>query len=127
MRRTKRNRFWHMGILFLIYSCLHVYSATIGDLSTSQNEPLSEPLDDTSPNPSYLGNEFYQTTDKTDEVAIDAHVRSCPYNYLFLFIPLRKQLTKEQLQRNHQSIRVQLCVHCERTVHRRLLNNSQSH
>lgn len=57
-----------------------MYSATIGDLSTSQNEPLSEPLDDTSPNPSYLGNEFYQTTDKTDEVAIDAHVRSCPYN-----------------------------------------------
>lgn len=57
-----------MGILFLIYSCLHVYSATIGDLSTSQNEPLSETLDDTSPNPSYLGNEFYQTTDKTDEV-----------------------------------------------------------
>lgn len=34
MRRSRRNRIWHMAILFLVYSCLHVYSATIGPMST---------------------------------------------------------------------------------------------
>lgn len=28
MRRVRRNRLWHIGILFLVYSCLHVYSLT---------------------------------------------------------------------------------------------------
>lgn len=26
MRRTKRGRFWHAGLLFLAYACIHVYS-----------------------------------------------------------------------------------------------------
>lgn len=34
MRRTRRNRLWHISILFLVYSCLHVYSATVGTLSS---------------------------------------------------------------------------------------------
>lgn len=38
MRRTRRSRLWHISILFLVYSCLHVYSATVGTLSVSDND-----------------------------------------------------------------------------------------
>ncbi|XP_005191595.1 probable sodium/potassium/calcium exchanger CG1090 [Musca domestica] len=38
-RRTRRARMWNMGILFLIYYCVTVYSAKNGD----ESAPLSEP------------------------------------------------------------------------------------
>ena len=31
MRRTKRGRFWHAGLLFLVYSCIYVYSDKAAD------------------------------------------------------------------------------------------------
>uniref|UniRef100_A0A336KNY8 CSON013123 protein n=1 Tax=Culicoides sonorensis TaxID=179676 RepID=A0A336KNY8_CULSO len=50
MRRNRRNRLWHISILFLVYSCLHVYSATVGTLSSLPDndspESTSFPLDD---------------------------------------------------------------------------------
>lgn len=42
MRRTRRNRLWHISILFLVYSCLHVYSATVGKLSTLSDNDSPE-------------------------------------------------------------------------------------
>lgn len=45
MRRTRRGRYWHMGIVFLIYSSFHAYSATIGNTATTgaDFDELSEP------------------------------------------------------------------------------------
>lgn len=48
MRRSRRNRIWHMAILFLVYSCLHVYSATIGPLSVEETTLSSADSDSTS-------------------------------------------------------------------------------
>lgn len=39
MRRTKRGRFWHAGLLFLVYSCLYVYS----DKVQTSNEDTPTP------------------------------------------------------------------------------------
>lgn len=45
MRRNRRNRLWHMGLLFLVYSGLYVYSAPSG--STSTEDPyMSTSLSD---------------------------------------------------------------------------------
>ncbi|XP_063705385.1 probable sodium/potassium/calcium exchanger CG1090 isoform X1 [Culicoides brevitarsis] len=47
MRRARRNRIWHISILFLVYSCLHVYSATVGTLSSlGDDDTTSVPLSD---------------------------------------------------------------------------------
>jgi len=47
MKRTRRHgRFWHIGILFLVYSCLHVYSATIGGPSSTSSSAYTERDDD---------------------------------------------------------------------------------
>lgn len=40
MRRTKRGRFWHAGLLFLVYSCLHVYSDKV------KNSPPEETVEE---------------------------------------------------------------------------------
>lgn len=43
MRRTKRGRFWHAGLLFLVYSCLYVYSEKVQDTDTEKTSKTLPP------------------------------------------------------------------------------------
>ncbi|XP_001849429.2 probable sodium/potassium/calcium exchanger CG1090 [Culex quinquefasciatus] len=66
MKRTRRGRYWHMGIVFLIYSSFHAYSATIGgnggdDLGDDSGDLASDLPPNVSPNPL-----LYSTTGTTD-------------------------------------------------------------
>lgn len=64
MRQNRRGRVWHIGILFLIYSCLYVYSAKI---KTSTEEEINEEQTgslnelNVSPNPTF-DTELYTTS-----------------------------------------------------------------
>lgn len=66
MKRTRRGRYWHMGIVFLIYSSFHAYSATIGgnggeDLGDDAGDLATDLPPNVSPNPL-----LYSTTGTTD-------------------------------------------------------------
>lgn len=58
MRRSRRGRIVNWAIIFVIYSAIQVYSATIkesviGDDEADALKADDEPADDTSPNPSF--------------------------------------------------------------------------
>ncbi|XP_055716381.1 probable sodium/potassium/calcium exchanger CG1090 isoform X1 [Phlebotomus papatasi] len=69
MRQNRRGRVWHIGILFLIYSCLYVYSAKI---KTSTEEEINEEQTgslnelNVSPNPTF-DTELYTTSIAKEE------------------------------------------------------------
>ncbi|XP_065079254.1 probable sodium/potassium/calcium exchanger CG1090 [Ochlerotatus camptorhynchus] len=70
MRRTRRGRYWHMGIVFLVYSSFHAYSATTGSSGTTSADfdlAESEPPSNESPNPLYYGDSSSSTTESGSE------------------------------------------------------------
>lgn len=76
MRRSRRGRLIHWGLIFLIYSAIQVYSASIRD-ATTESSDVEEPKlagDDEvpaniSPNPNFEGSSV-----KTDDLAdVDTH------------------------------------------------------
>lgn len=70
MRRTRRGRYWHIGIVFLVYTSFHAYSATIGSSETTSADfdlTESELPSNESPNPVYYGDGSSTTESTSDE------------------------------------------------------------
>lgn len=72
MRRTRRGRFWNMGLLFLIYTCISVYSQkspeNIEDLDKTNLEENLSPNSENTPDdftPIPTKEEYLQTTTPT--------------------------------------------------------------
>lgn len=64
MRRPSRGRVWYLGAIFLIYSCLQVYSDKVSN--KSKIEDLNESLFSTTTEYSSSGDGEYTTTSKYD-------------------------------------------------------------
>lgn len=71
MRRTRRGRLLNWGLIFLIYSAIQVYSATIKEVFSESQSTADGPTEEsnTSPNPSFevlYSTEKYGTTELDD-------------------------------------------------------------
>lgn len=78
MRRTRRGRLLNWGIMFLVYSAIQVYSATIREAfsessqSTADDEPITEETN-TSPNPNI---DLFYTTDRYGTTELDEIIQT---------------------------------------------------
>lgn len=71
MRRTRRGRLLNWGLMFLIYSAIQVYSATIREVFSESQSTADAPLTEesnTSPNP-YI--DLYYTTERYGTTELD--------------------------------------------------------
>uniref|UniRef100_A0A182W3I1 Sodium/calcium exchanger membrane region domain-containing protein n=1 Tax=Anopheles minimus TaxID=112268 RepID=A0A182W3I1_9DIPT len=75
-RHTRRGRYWHMGIVFLVYSSFHAYSASIGGGSEEKGayDLGNIDLSNVSPNPAFYATSASssgETSGESDTTAPD--------------------------------------------------------
>ncbi|XP_050069047.1 probable sodium/potassium/calcium exchanger CG1090 [Anopheles maculipalpis] len=76
-RHTRRGRYWHMGIVFLVYSSFHAYSASIGGGGSEEKGGLdlgSIDLSNITPNPAFYATSASssgETSGETDTTGPD--------------------------------------------------------
>lgn len=91
MRRTRRGRLLNWGLMFLIYSAIQVYSATIREAfsessqSTADDAPLTEESpSNTSPNPNielFYTTDRYAATTELDEIVQTTKASDRPHSH----------------------------------------------
>ncbi|XP_035891743.1 probable sodium/potassium/calcium exchanger CG1090 [Anopheles stephensi] len=75
-RQTRRGRYWHMGIVFLVYSSFHAYSASIGGASEEKGglDLGNLDLSNITPNPAFFATSASssgETSGETDTTGPD--------------------------------------------------------
>uniref|UniRef100_A0A182N9X8 Sodium/calcium exchanger membrane region domain-containing protein n=1 Tax=Anopheles dirus TaxID=7168 RepID=A0A182N9X8_9DIPT len=75
-RHTRRGRYWHMGIVFLVYSSFHAYSASIGGGGSDEGlgDLSSIDLSNITPNPAFYATSASssgETSGESDTTAPD--------------------------------------------------------
>lgn len=101
MRRTRRGRLLNWGLMFLIYSAIQVYSATIKEVFSESQSTDDGPTEEsnTSPNPNYellYSTEKYGTTE-LDDIPTTAKTTS-PINTHPTYRPRRENCTPPAIE-----------------------------